>query len=212
MSFDKDTGLQHAAMAERGDLHSLGALLRALCNTALAYLFDVTPGTAAASKAVVLDANKGISGLGPITRAPVAATGASLTVTAAEHADRTVVLDRAAGIAVTLPDATGTGHKYRFVVKTTFTGAASIKSSRSADIMIGHALMGNDSDNSVVDWQSIAGSTNDTIDLYGTSNSTGGMAGQIIELEDIAENLWFVEIRGDAAGTEATPFANTVAP
>jgi len=35
------------------------------------------------------------------------------------------------------------------------------------------------------------------------SNSTGGIAGQIVEIEGLAANLWFVEIRGDAAGTES---------
>lgn len=137
-------------------------------------------------------------------------TASTLTVTEATHSDKTIVLDRAAGIAVTLPAASA-GLKFRFVIKTTFTGAASIKSVAGADIMIGHALMGNDTDNSVVDWQSVAASTNDTIDMYGTANSTGGIAGQVVTIEGLAANLWFVEIRGDAAGTEASPFANTVA-
>ncbi|MCR4302138.1 MAG: hypothetical protein NUV51_11045 [Sulfuricaulis sp.] len=140
----------------------------------------------------------------------VDATGATLTVTEALHNDRTIVLDRAAGIAVTLPVAAA-GLKFRFIVKTTFSGAATIKSVAGADIMVGHALMGNNSDNTVVDWQTIAADTNDTIDLFGTANSTGGMAGQEIGIEGLAANLWFVNIRGDAAGTEATPFANTVA-
>lgn len=137
-------------------------------------------------------------------------TTSTLAVTEAAHDGRTIVLDRAAGIAVTLPVAAA-GLKFRFIVKTTFTGAASIKSVAGTDIMIGHALMGNDTNDSVVDWQSVAGSTNDTIDLLGTGNSTGGMAGQSINIEGLAANLWYVEIRGDAAGTEATPFANTVA-
>jgi len=141
--------------------------------------------------------------------APVTVAAATFTVTP-EHAGRLIVLDLAAGIAVTLPNATGTGNVYRFFIKTTFTGASSIKSSRSADVMVGHALMGNNSDNTVVDWQSLASSTNDTIDLLGTANSTGGIEGQEIELIDAGVNLWAVSIRGDAAGTEATPFANTV--
>lgn len=140
----------------------------------------------------------------------VNATSSTLTVTEAAHDGRTIVLDRAAGIAVTLPVASA-GLRFRFVVKTTFTGAATIKSVSGADIMIGHALMGNNTDNSVVDWQSVAASTNDTIDLFGTANSTGGLEGQVITIEGLGANLWFVEIRGDAAGTEATPFANTVA-
>jgi hypothetical protein len=101
--------------------------------------------------------------------------------------------------------------KFRFIVKTTFTGAATIKSATGADIMIGYALMGNNTDNTVVRWPVIAADTADTIDMLGTGNSTGGMAGQEIEIEGLAANLWFVKIVGDAAGTEATPFANTVA-
>lgn len=137
-------------------------------------------------------------------------TASTLAVTEVDHDGKTIVLDRAAGIAVTLPVASA-GLKFRFVVKTTFTGASSIKSVAGTDIMIGHALMGNNSDNSVVDWQAVASNTYDTIDLLGTSNSTGGMAGQVITIEGLAAALWLVEIRGDAAGTEATPFADTVA-
>lgn len=137
-------------------------------------------------------------------------TTATLTVTELDHDGKTMVLDRAAGIAVTLP-AAAPGLKFRFIVKTDFAGASTIKSVAGADIMIGHALMGNNTDNSVVDWPSVAASTNDTIDLFGTANSTGGLAGQEITIEGLATNLWYVSIRGDAAGAEATPFANTVA-
>lgn len=137
-------------------------------------------------------------------------TTSTLTVTEALHDSKTILLDRAAGIAVTLP-VCSVGLKFNFVVKTTFTGASSIKSVAGADVMIGHAIMGNDTDNSIVNWQAVAASTIDTIDMLGTSNSTGGMAGQIIRIEGMAANLWYVQIIGDAAGTEATPFANTVA-
>lgn len=142
----------------------------------------------------------------------VNATATTLAVTVADHDGKTIVLDRAGGIAVTLPDAdaAAVGAKFRFWVKTTFTGAASIKSSRSADVMIGHALHGNDSDNTTVLWQALAASTFDTINLFGTANSTGGIAGQTITIECLAANVWGVESVGDAAGTEATPFENTV--
>lgn len=141
----------------------------------------------------------------------VPVTSSTLTITKDEHAGKTMVLDLAAGIAVTLPTPDGSGAVYRFLVKTTFTGAASIKSAAGTDIMVGHALMGNDSDNTVVDFKALAASTFDTINLFGTANSTGGIAGEEIVIEDIGANLWHVAIRGDAAGSEATPFENTVA-
>ena len=151
-----------------------------------------------------------LSRVADVSTRVVDCTAATLVVTEADHDGRTIVLDRPAGIAVTLPVASA-GLRFRFVVKTDFTGAATIKSVSGADIMIGHALMGNNADNAVVDWQSVAASTNDTIDMFGTANSTGGLAGQVVTIEGLAANRWLVEIRGDAAGTEATPFANTVA-
>ena len=147
---------------------------------------------------------------GPSSSRVVNCTAATLTVTEALHDSRLIVLDRAAGIAVTLP-AAAVGLWFRFYVKTTFTSAATIKSVSGADVMIGGALMGNNTDNTVVEWPAVAANTFDTIDLLGTSNSTGGMAGQEIEIIGLAANLWYVRIRGDAAGTEATPFADTVA-
>lgn len=151
-----------------------------------------------------------LSRVADVSTRVVDCTAATLAVTEADHDGRTIVLDRPAGIAVTLPVASA-GLRFRFVVKTDFTGAATIKSVSGADIMIGHALMGNNADNAVVDWQSVAASTNDTIDMFGTANSTGGLAGQVVTIEGLAANRWLVEIRGDAAGTESTPFSNTVA-
>lgn len=137
-------------------------------------------------------------------------TAATLAVTAADHDGKLITLNRAAGIAVTLPVPVG-GERFRFLVQTTFTGAASIKSTAGTQVMIGFAVMGNDSDNTTVMWQALAASTYDTIDLFGTANSTGGIAGQYIEIDGISSTVWNVRMWGDAAGTEATPFADTVA-
>lgn len=137
-------------------------------------------------------------------------TASTLAVTEALHDGKIITLNRAAGIAVTLPVPVA-GMKFEFIVQTTFTGAASIKSVAGTHIMIGHALLGNDSDNTTVLWQALAASTYDTIDLFGTANSTGGIAGQRITIRGLSATVWHVEIVGDAAGTEATPFADTVA-
>ena len=136
-------------------------------------------------------------------------TTSTLAVTEAAHDGKIITLNRAAGIAVTLPTPAA-GMQFTFIVQTTFTGAASIKSGAGTHVMIGHALVGNDSDNTTVLFQALAASTFDTIDLFGTANSTGGIAGQIIKITGLSTTRWYVEIIGDAAGTEATPFADTV--
>lgn len=173
--------------------------------TALLSDFNTIPFGAGTLNATALEINRAAD----VSTRIVSATAATLTVTEADHDGKIILLDRAAGIAVTLP-AAAAGLRFRFIVKTTFTAAATIKSVTGADVMIGHATMGNDSNNGTVDFQALASSTFDTINLFGTANSTGGIAGQRIEIIGLAANLWFVEIQGDAAGTEATPFEDTV--
>jgi hypothetical protein len=146
-----------------------------------------------------------VGGFDPV----VSITSSARTMTASDSG-KTFTLNRAGGIAVTLPVPVA-GMWFRFVVQTTFTGAASIKSAAGTHIMIGHAILGNDSDNTTVMWQALAASTFDTIDMFGTANSTGGIAGQTIDIKALSSTVWMVEIQGDAAGTEATPFQDTVA-
>ncbi len=139
---------------------------------------------------------------------PVDATGATLALTQALHAGKIVTLNRAAGMAVTLPDATATGDVYKLTVATAFAGASTIKVPDAANTMIGNATLYANGGDTVVGFS--AGATADTIDMLGTANSTGGLLGASYTLTDIAADLWMVEIVSDAAGTEATPFSATV--
>lgn len=133
-------------------------------------------------------------------------TGSSLAVTEETHEGKVITLNRAAGIAVTLPAATGSGGKYKFVVGTTFTGAATIKVVGN-DIMKGTALLFADGGDTVVGFAT--GADSDTI-TFAADNSTGGIAGAFVDLVDIATDTWFVYLVSDAAASEATPFSATV--
>lgn len=138
------------------------------------------------------------------------AGSATLAITAALHDQKTIYVLKTDGWNATLPVPVA-GMKFRIVIGATIATASTIKSTAGTQIMIGHAIMGNNSDNSVVNWPAVAADNFDTIDLLGTGNSTGGMAGQVITIEAMSATVWHVVIIGDAAGTEATPFANTVA-
>jgi hypothetical protein len=146
--------------------------------------------------------------------APSSITAATATLTAAD-ANKTILLNRAAGIAVTLPAASGSGNFYRLVVQATFTGAASVAVANANDYMIGVAQMGIDG-GSFVPHQYPTANTgtvsteSDTISLFGTADSQGGFKGAVVELQDIAANIWLVKYVSDAAGTEATPFSAAV--
>jgi hypothetical protein len=137
----------------------------------------------------------------------VSLTGATATVTATAYSGRTVLLDRAAGQALTLPAATGTGNSYKFFVKTTITSnTTTIKVADATDVMAGVAIVANDTDASASIFETAADS--DTITFNG--GTTGGILGATVELQDVATNLWSVRVIGAATGSEATPFSATV--
>lgn len=137
--------------------------------------------------------------------APVSITSSTVTLAPNDHAFRAVVLNLAAGIAVTLPAATGSGDMYSLYIGTTFTGSATIKVTGD-DTMTGFAELLQDAADTVVAFETAADS--DTITFNGTT--TGGLKGTQVVLVDIAADLWAVSVVGAATGVEATPFSATV--
>lgn len=132
---------------------------------------------------------------------------ANLTLTEAAHAGRTGVFDIASGATVTLPRATGSGAKYRFVCKTTVTSNNNIIQVANADdTFIGNVHNSADGGDTVVGFE--VGSTSDTLTFNGSTK--GGIAGDIIEIEDVAEGKFAVMVIGSATGTEATPASAAV--
>lgn len=139
--------------------------------------------------------------------APINATASTLAVTKDVHAGKLVTLNRAAGIAVTLQPATGSGAIYRFFVGTTITSnSTTIKVANASDTMVGGAIVMQDAGSTVIAFE--AGSTDDTITFNGST--TGGIKGDVVVVEDVAANLWRVELLVSGTGTEATPFSATV--
>ncbi len=143
--------------------------------------------------------NPTISGQTPVT---VTASSATLGTT---HVGRTVVLDRATGIAVTLPTASGTGNVYKLFIKTSFTGAASVVvGATTTELMMGTALLLQDAADTVVGFNATAATT---LNLWNTDGRFGGLAGASVTLVDVATGVWQVSYTSDAANTEASPFA-----
>jgi len=134
-------------------------------------------------------------------------TAATLTVSPALHNGDIVTVNAAAGTAITLPAATGSGAVYRFFIGTTITSVGTtIKVANASDTMVGFVNTMQDAGNTALQFE--AAGTDDTITLNGTT--TGGIKGDFIELIDIAVNLWFLEARLSGTGSEATPLSATV--
>jgi hypothetical protein len=145
---------------------------------------------------------------------PVNATAATLAVTAAAHAGKLVTLNRALGVAVTLPAATGTGNVYKFMVNTTASGGSyTIAVASGADFMRGLAFQFSDNAaQAAIAWGTTntgtAATESDTITMDGSTK--GGIIGDYIELTDVATTTFLVRMFTKATGTEATPFSAAV--
>lgn len=138
---------------------------------------------------------------------PISVTSATLTLTKKSHGSATIIANRAAGITLTLPAASGTGTKFRIAVGTTVTSNNLIvQVANSSDIMTGTAVMCADGGDTTVGFET--GASDDTITMNGSTK--GGIKGDIVELEDIATNTWLVRVTGSATGTEVTPFSSAV--
>lgn len=133
-------------------------------------------------------------------------TTGTLAISEATHDGKIITLNKADGIAVTLPAATGSGLKLMFILGTTITSSATTIKVTGNDIMLGNAMMCADGGDTVVGFE--CASDTDTISFNGST--TGGIKGDKIELVDIATDTWFVKVRGSATGSEDTPFSATV--
>ena len=134
---------------------------------------------------------------------------ATLAVTNALHVGRTVVLNAAAGFVTTLPAATGSGDKYRFVVGTLLTSSTLVVQVTGDDVMYGGISINNTGDTgaATVDFYPTAADS-DTITL--TASVGAGKIGDFIEVEDIAADVWAVHgvLQGEA--DPVTPFSAAV--
>lgn len=141
----------------------------------------------------------------------VTVTAATLAVTEAAHDKKVVILDRAAGITVTLPAATGSGAEFFFVVGPTALSAAShvIKVADNTDEFRGIAVGADDDGEGATGYTWKADDDDDTVTMDGTA--TGGKYGDSWRFIDIGSNIWYVEGRlKQSGGSEATPFSATV--
>lgn len=134
-------------------------------------------------------------------------TAATVTITAKDHGGKIVTLNRAAGIAVTLPAASGSGETFRFYVGTTVSSnSTTIKAANASDTMVGAIHTATTTAGAGL--HEAAGGTDDTITMNGTT--TGGIAGSYVECVDVAANVWLVNGELVGSGTLATSLSATV--
>lgn len=138
------------------------------------------------------------------------ALAVSTTITQAQHESRSIIMGGAgAARTFTLPNATGSGSVFTFVVGAVNTSNYLIKTVTGADTFDGSIANGNSSSSGAMRLWSPA-ATDDTITLNGTT-SGGSSIGDWIQVQDIATNQWMVTGVTTGTGVVITPFSDTVA-
>ena len=134
-------------------------------------------------------------------------------ITESEHAGRTLLLGEVGGnanVVLTLPDATGSGNIYHFIVSVAMGGSTTYKIQvPDADNTIAGQIQYLDEDGTAVtSFPTVAAS--DTITL--NSGTQGGLVGDTLTLIDIAADKYAVsgQMRVSAGANPATPFSAAV--
>ena len=173
---------------------------------AAASILTTTDATAAATSATAVEITRACDTSARL----VSVGGTALSITEALHDGKIVKLDHSAAASTcTLPDATGSGAMFRFVVTAVNTNNHIIKVPDANNIFVGSVNI-LDADAAAQGAYATA-ATSDTITLNGTT--TGGQIGDMIEVIDIAADKWAVrgQLVVPAGSNPATPFSATVA-
>lgn len=127
-------------------------------------------------------------------------TASTLALTLADHDGKDVTINAAAGCAVTLPAATGTGARFRVSLMTTVTSNTTTFTRAGSDAFWGVVYQLADGGSTLAAYE-LPGSTVITLD----GSTKGGIKGDILEFTDVGTNQWKVVAHLTATGTEATP-------
>ena len=133
-------------------------------------------------------------------------TDATYQILLSDHG-KTLMLNRAAGMTLTLPSDTATfiGFTVKMVVRDTFTGTWEVTGAADGDLFFGGVFLSSVAAKS--DRFGPNGSSNDT--LKASSDSRGRLSGGWVEFTLMGANEWLVNGVLAAGGTPVTPFADT---
>ena len=148
----------------------------------------------------------------------------SISLTVADHAGRIVHNDAAGAVTYTLPatnansdsavagpgadfnNLNNVGATIEIFSSITKTGDMVIQVANATDVMVGSAILIDDSSDNVVGFETVSAS--DTITLNGSTK--GGVTFSKIVCTVLASGKWKVDVLSGCTGTPATPFSAAV--
>jgi hypothetical protein len=138
----------------------------------------------------------------------VTTSSTALSLTRSQHAEREVIIltDSTVANTFTMPEATGSGDRYKARIGIAQTQGSFVFAALGADVFRGVARMFDAS--AAADAMNFnTSATSDKATLNRTT--TGGLGYDTIELVDVADGIWQVDLSLFGTGTLATPFAAT---
>jgi len=148
----------------------------------------------------------------------------SISLTVADHAGRIVHNDAAGAVTYTLPatnansdsavagpgadfnNLSNVGATIEIFSSITKTGDLVVQAANATDVMVGSAILIDDSSDNVVGFETVSAS--DTITLNGSTK--GGVTFSKIVCTVLASGKWKVDVTSGCTGTPATPFSAAV--
>ncbi len=186
-----DLGTVTAATFAGGTIADLGTVTTGVFT-------DVTIGTSGSTAAEIVRATD-------VSTRVVTLADTSLAVTHALHEGRIILLGHSgAASTATLPEATGSGGIFTFIVSVVNTSNHVIVCEGAGEYN-GFIRQIDNSDDSVDQYPALVADNFDTITLNGTTQ--GGLVGDKITLIDIAADTWSIEGDITSTGSAATPFS-----
>lgn len=145
------------------------------------------------------------------TRQPVINNLSSTLALTAAQSGSLIILDRAAGTAVTLPTTPAVGTYFDFMVSVTNTSVGNkIITGSATELLVGMIVnCDTDSSDAVAIWKSLVGTANISVTLGGANTTTGGLKGDWVRFTCLNSTTWNVEGNTLATGTVATPFSTS---
>jgi len=141
--------------------------------------------------------------------AQVVSLTATASITQTAHEGRVLIVTGTAAAAYTLPEATGSGDRYKFIMGQVNTNGTTFVAADTTNCSY-HGKINNldvDSNAATAYFTVTAGGT-DTVTFDGTTK--GGQIGDFVEFVDIATDQWAVsgEVRCPAGSNVASPFSS----
>lgn len=131
-------------------------------------------------------------------------TASTYTLSQVVNAGKLITANRAAGIAFTLPAATGSGARYKIIIGTTITSnTTTIATASGSDKICGFQTIVKSGTTTPNVYPITATSVTLTFD----GSTKGGTKGDMIELIDFAANLWYANEILQGSGTITSNFS-----